>query len=103
MNVGKQIKELRLAAGMSREQLAKDLQIGTSTLSGYEIGSRSPNLETLCRIADYFDVTIDYLLGREKKPWSFNTPRPYYYDNPSSLLQVFVPTIPSATSPFASW
>lgn len=65
MDVGKQIKELRLSRNMTQTQLAHDLYIGVSTLSGYEVGRREPNLVMLCRFADYFDVSVDYLLGRK--------------------------------------
>ena len=52
---------------MSQSQLAKELNIGTSTLGMYETGKRSPNPEMLNKLADYFHVSVDYLLGREIK------------------------------------
>jgi len=57
---------LRLAHGLTQQELAKHLGISPVTISGYENGHREPTIEMLERIADYFDVTVDYLLGREK-------------------------------------
>ena len=64
MNVGTRIAELRNNAHMSQFQLAKVLKIGTSTLGMYETNKREPSPKVLKRIADYFNVSIDYLLGR---------------------------------------
>ncbi len=66
-NIGEKIANLRKKRGMSQSQLAKELNIGTSTLGMYETGKRSPNPEMLNKIADYFHVSVDYLLGREIK------------------------------------
>lgn len=64
MNVGTRIAELRNNAHMSQFQLAKVLKIGTSTLGMYETNKREPSPKVLKRIADYFNVSTDYLLGR---------------------------------------
>ena len=64
MNVGTRIAELRNNAHMSQFQLAKVLKIGTSTLGMYETNKREPSPKVLKRIADHFNVSIDYLLGR---------------------------------------
>lgn len=67
MTVGRRIAELRNSAKMSQFQLAKVLKIGTSTLGMYETDKREPSPKVLKRIADYFDVSVDYLLGRNDK------------------------------------
>lgn len=67
MTVGRRIAELRNSAKMSQFQLAKVLKIGTSTLGMYETDKREPSPKVLKRIADYFDVSVDYLLGRNNK------------------------------------
>lgn len=66
-NIGYRISELRKQAGMSQFQLAKVLDIATSTLGMYETGRREPSLKVMNRIANYFNVTTDYLLGRPEK------------------------------------
>lgn len=59
------IKELRENAGLQQKELALDLGIPSNTLSQYENGKREPNNDMLKKIADYFKVTTDYLLGIE--------------------------------------
>lgn len=60
------IKELRKEKNITQVRLAKCLNIAQPTLSGYETGNFQPDNETLLKIADFFGVTIDYLLGREE-------------------------------------
>lgn len=67
MTVGRRIAKLRNSAQMSQFQLAKVLKIGTSTLGMYETDKREPSPKVLKRIADYFNVSTDYLLGRDNK------------------------------------
>ena len=64
MDMGDRIAELRSNAHMSQFQLAKVLGIGTSTLGMYETNQRKPSPKVLKHIADYFNVSTDYLLGR---------------------------------------
>lgn len=60
-------KRLRLAAGLTQLEMAERLGVSKSTISMYENGNREPDFDTLERIADYFNVDIDYLLGRTDK------------------------------------
>ncbi|HIY46317.1 MAG TPA: helix-turn-helix domain-containing protein [Candidatus Borkfalkia excrementipullorum] len=57
-------RQLRKEAGLSQTQLAQKLGITQRKLSYLESGQSEPDMETLCRMADFFDVTTDYLLGR---------------------------------------
>lgn len=68
MTLGENIAALRNKQGLSQIQLAKKLNIGTSTLGMWETDKRKPNPEALAQIADYFNVTTDYLLGRNNTP-----------------------------------
>lgn len=65
MTIGERIAQLRKSRSMSQFQLAKTLNIATSTLGMYETNKRKPNMEMLEKLADFFGVSIDYLLGRE--------------------------------------
>lgn len=56
------LKFLRKSSGKSQEEVASDLQIKRTTLSGYENGSAEPNTENLVRIADYYGISVDQLL-----------------------------------------
>ncbi len=60
-------KTLRTANGYTQEDLAVRLNVSRSRLGMYENGSREPDFETLMKIADFFNVTTDYLIGRNDK------------------------------------
>lgn len=62
--LGKRLKALRNEKKIFQKKLASDLNLSQETISLYESNKREPDYETLNRIADYFDVSIDYLLGR---------------------------------------
>jgi transcriptional regulator with XRE-family HTH domain len=63
-------------SGKSQREIARDLSISQQRFNYYINGKREPDFDTLSSIADYFDVTVDYLLGRtpqeEKKPAANN-------------------------------
>ena len=58
------LKQLRQERKISQLQLAFDLNMNQNTISRYENLERQADYETLIRFADYFDVSVDYLLGR---------------------------------------
>lgn len=58
------LKELRKSRKLLQKDLARYLQIAESTYSYWEQGKFEPDTETLKKLADYFDVSVDYLLGR---------------------------------------
>ena len=60
-------KRLRISAGLTQVEMAKKLGISRSTIGMYETGAREPDFETLEKIADFFNVDTDYLLGRTDK------------------------------------
>lgn len=59
------IKELRKTAGLTQESIAKKLKISRQVFANYENEINQPSLEMLCEIADLFNCSIDYLVGRE--------------------------------------
>lgn len=61
------LKRLREQLELTQEQLATKLDISRSRLASYEQGSREPDLEMLEIFADFFNVDIDYLVGRSDK------------------------------------
>lgn len=63
---GNILKELRLEHGISQRKLGEALGVVNQTISFWETGSREPDLDTLVKIAQYFNVSIGYLLGFEK-------------------------------------
>lgn len=58
------LKDLRQEKKISQTELASALNISNRTISMYEQGNSEPNVEILSKIADYFNVTADYLIGR---------------------------------------
>ena len=58
------LKALRSERGMSQTEFANKIGVAQNTVSNWENGNRLIDTETVARIADYFGVTIDYLLGR---------------------------------------
>ena len=62
------LKELRRSRGISQLKLAMDLNMNQNTISRYETGEREADYSTLICIADYFNVSIDYLLERTNNP-----------------------------------
>lgn len=62
------LKELRKQKGISQLKLAMDLSMNQNTISRYETGEREADYKTLIKIADYFNVSIDYLLERTDNP-----------------------------------
>ena len=71
------LKELREKSGISQLKLAMDLNMNQNSISRYENREREADYDTLIRFADYFDVSLDYLLGRtdEKNEINFNPHR----------------------------
>ncbi len=65
MLVGRRLKELRRVFGITQQELGKILNVTKATICCYEKETRSPTLENLIDLSDYFEVTIDYLLGRD--------------------------------------
>lgn len=64
----KNLKLLRTQKGLSQKAFADVMHASQNTISQWENGTREPNYEITEQIADYFNVTVDYLLGRETQP-----------------------------------
>lgn len=62
------LKELRNKRNISQLKLALDLNLNQNSISRYETGEREAGYELLIRFADYFDVSVDYLLERTDNP-----------------------------------
>ncbi len=62
------LKEIRKKRGISQLKLAMDLNMNQNTVSRYETGEREPGINELIKIADYFNISVDYLLERTDNP-----------------------------------
>jgi len=65
------IAKMRKEKGVTQEDVANFLKITNKTYSAYETGRNQMNYETLCLLADFFEVSTDYLLGRQDAIPSF--------------------------------
>lgn len=68
MSIGTRLVELRTSKGLTRVQLAEELNIPMTTLRNYETDAREPGHKFLLEAARYFNVTTDYILENEKSP-----------------------------------
>ena len=75
------IRELRLDAKKSMRQVAAELKMPYTTYVNYEKGLREPNSEVLIKLANYYHVSIDYLLGHVNDPF-------FYLDNERILADI---------------
>ena len=64
------LKECRKKINKTQREVADDLGIAESGYQKYEICKREPKMETLTKFADYFDVSVDFLIGRTNNPKS---------------------------------
>ena len=62
------LKEMRVARGKQQKDMAKFLDIRTRSYQAYEGGEREPSIDRLIAIADYLEVSLDYLVGRTDQP-----------------------------------
>ena len=61
------IKKLRIARGLNQVEFAKILCVTKQCVSNWENDNVVPSIEMLCKIADFFNVSTDYLLGRNER------------------------------------
>lgn len=68
MCFSKRLKELRLNNGLTQKDLAKAIEVGRTTISEYESGKIVPKQEGLLKLANHFNVSVDYLTGVSNDP-----------------------------------
>jgi len=64
----KRLKSLREYRNLKQSELAKEFNVSQSTIAMWETGKRDPDSESIQKMADYFNVSVDYLLGRSEFP-----------------------------------
>ena len=60
----KNLKKLRFEKNLSQQQLSSEIKVSQQSINKYENHETEPNLATLVMLADYFDTSVDYLIGR---------------------------------------
>lgn len=70
--VSDSIKKLRKEKGMTQDDLAEKLCVTRQAVSNWEMGKTQPDVDTLTRLAEIFDVSVERIIyGKEKKRWHF--------------------------------
>lgn len=83
----KRLKYLRRLNDITQQELADYLNVGKTTISNYETGYSTPDVETLNKIADFFNTTIDYLLGRTDQRDPDKPELPIEFDTPEEAMK----------------
>lgn len=81
------IRDLREDMDMRQSDLAKATGIDQRTISNYETGKTAPDAYALITLADFFNVSIDYLVGRTQQDFSSNEKRVQLIDSIQKLLE----------------
>ncbi|MBQ8309125.1 MAG: helix-turn-helix transcriptional regulator [Clostridia bacterium] len=81
------IRDLREDMDMRQSDLAEKTGIDQRTISNYETGKTSPDAYALIKLADFFDVSIDYLIGRVKHDYSTSDKKNRIIDNIQKQLE----------------
>ena len=68
MNIGITLKQLRKNHDLTQKKMSEVLSISERAYQHYELGTREPPLSNVVKLADYFNVSIDYLVGRKDNP-----------------------------------
>ena len=83
------LKELRIKKNIKQQDLAKALNVTKQSVSNWENGKRLPNIEILIQLADFYNCSLDYLVGRELKEDNLKTINTLVSDlGPSSYNEV---------------
>ena len=64
LTIGQKIRIARISLNVTRQELAEIAYVSPYIIANYEVGRRTPDIETLCLIADYFGMPLDELIGR---------------------------------------
>lgn len=83
ITLGERLRDLIKERGLDHKEVAKILEIKRTTFSGYVRNFREPNIKTLKALANYFNVTVDYLIGNSNE-------RNPNYDHLTEELNIFV-------------
>ena len=82
----KNLRKLRLAKGISQQQLADAVWVTQQSINKYENHNIEPDIQTMIRIADYFNTSIDYLVGHTDIERMIETVKPYDLNSNESAL-----------------
>lgn len=84
-NIASTLKELRIEANLTQTELSSRLNVGQATIACYENGQREPHLSILLAYADYFECSLDYLVGRTDDVGNIVITKNQHYEQLSTL------------------
>lgn len=90
LNFGNRLKQLRISKKLTQQDLAKLMGLSRATIAGYEASGKQPDQEKTLWLADYFQVSTDYLLGRTDSPTPPSTQDPADEHNYDQELKDFI-------------
>ncbi len=90
IDISHKLRELRLEKNLKQKDVARALNIATNTLSQFESNNGRPSLDVLFAIADFFDVSVDYLIGRTEECDVPVTSAPSLTEKEKRLLKAFM-------------
>lgn len=68
LSIGERLRLLRNQKGTTQREIAETIDVSPVSIQRFEYGTVRPSLEKLIALADYFDVSLDYLVGRSDDP-----------------------------------
>ena len=86
MSFSKRLKYLREQQNLTQKQVAESVGMAQMAYQRYEYGTREPAYKNLIALADYFDVSLDYLVGRSNNP-KINKWKEIYYADRSIIAR----------------
>ena len=85
----KNLKILRTQFELSQKELAQKIELSSNIICEYEKGRSQPNIETLLKLADIFNCSVDYLLGREDDFGIINSDANEYTSNEKRIIAIY--------------
>ena len=90
MCTAERLLKLRLQKKATQLEVARQIGVHKSSISAYEVGRRMPTSDQLCKLADFYNTTTDYLLGRTDDPRDIARLMAAYQKMPLKDLELFV-------------
>ncbi|MCF6461460.1 XRE family transcriptional regulator [Clostridium sp. Cult3] len=88
MVFGKRLKSLREEKGFTQQDIADILGVGRATIAGYETKGKQPDYEKLMKLAEFFNTSVDYLLGRTDQRNAEEKPElPVEFETPEEAMK----------------
>ena len=89
MCTAERLLKLRLQKKVTQLEVARQIGVHKSSISAYEVGRRTPTSDQLCKLADFYNTTTDYLLGRTDDPRDIACLVATYQNVPLKDLELF--------------